>query len=129
MAMARMKYFLTVPLQKGVDFYNMQQLLNQLQNGKWTVYEADNGYTLRKYCRQEQCTQVEELIRKGKIVHLKNLSSLSDETLASPFAVTLAALNVETVPNPVSIYDRKEKLLYIHDTTISVDMVAYVINK
>uniref|UniRef100_A0A914PZ38 Solute-binding protein family 3/N-terminal domain-containing protein n=1 Tax=Panagrolaimus davidi TaxID=227884 RepID=A0A914PZ38_9BILA len=63
---ARMKYFLTVPLQKGVDFLNMHELLDELRYGKWTVYEADNGYFLSQYCRNDQCRQIEELARKGK---------------------------------------------------------------
>ena len=63
-----MKYFLTVPLQKGVDFYNLEQLLDQLDYGNWIADQYPGGYQPGQYFRQEQCQRIKILMDQEKFV-------------------------------------------------------------
>ena len=63
---AKMKYFLTVPLEKGIEFCTMDELLSKLEFGKWTAYQVDNGYKPSMYCKPEQCRKIQALERSGR---------------------------------------------------------------
>ena len=63
---ARMKYFLTIPLEKGIEFYNLDQVLDKLESGRWTAYQIDDGYKPSMYCRSDQCKRIQQLEGNGK---------------------------------------------------------------
>uniref|UniRef100_A0AC34QX90 Uncharacterized protein n=1 Tax=Panagrolaimus sp. JU765 TaxID=591449 RepID=A0AC34QX90_9BILA len=123
-----MKYFLTVPLEKGIDFLNLNQLLDKLELGQWMAYQIENGYKPSMYCTPKQCKRI-QLLEKAKRIVTVPINTDLDDLIGKPYTVTFDAYNYDYAPNDVNIVDKNKDHLFIRDNTIAVEMLGYAVSK
>uniref|UniRef100_A0A914E6Q5 Uncharacterized protein n=1 Tax=Acrobeloides nanus TaxID=290746 RepID=A0A914E6Q5_9BILA len=126
---AELKYYLTVPLRHGVAFHDLQEVLDAMEYQGWIGVQNVNGYGPGLYCKPEQCEQFERIKAKGRLIVLPQDDDVGlTEELMKGHRVGFAAFTLDLAPADISVYDRQRRTLFIRDSKMSTEMLAFAMN-